>query len=143
MVLSFYRTMKSTRHLSERSYKCDACGIGSPVFITQNGLDRHNLKEHGIKRKPTLQCPLCPKRCVEKAALKSHMITHTGEKPYKCEVCMKAFGHVCALNTHLRTHTGEKPFQCALCGKGFRQHGHLTTHLKGGPHEKVNSPIEL
>jgi hypothetical protein len=73
-------------------------------------------------------CHICQKKFSAKQALKQHMYTHTGEKPWKCKYpgCDKAFAQQSAhsmstiyiflykllmgpLEMHERTHTGEKP----------------------------------
>ncbi|XP_078131604.1 uncharacterized protein LOC144533888 [Sander vitreus] len=88
-----------------------------------------NSLKHDSRRKKTFSCSECGRRFGQRAHLKRHMITHTGEKPFRCSVCTKSFTQRGDLQKHMRVHTGEKPFSCSECDKAFTESGTLKRHM--------------
>ncbi|ORY03996.1 hypothetical protein LY90DRAFT_215370 [Neocallimastix californiae] len=53
-------------------------------------------------------------------------------KPFKCMTCLRSFRRMEHLNRHILTHTGERPFKCEVegCGRCFSRQDTLLRHLK-------------
>lgn len=49
-------------------------------------------------------------------------------KRFPCTQCHKSFSRSHHLKSHMRTHTGERPFACDLCQRSFAKHSDLTRH---------------
>ncbi|XP_064483907.1 zinc finger protein 771-like [Ornithodoros turicata] len=75
-------------------------------------------------------CGICGKAYARPSTLKTHLRTHSGERPYRCLQCSKCFSQAANLTAHLRTHSGEKPFRCPVCERRFSQSSSVTTHLR-------------
>ncbi|CAD5112396.1 DgyrCDS1617 [Dimorphilus gyrociliatus] len=104
---------------STKEYKCQRKGCN---FITRShsGLYQHENSVHAERRHLCSQCGKCFKR---PDALRIHVRTHTGEKPYSCPHCDKKFADMSTRTDHLvRKHKdleGRSIF-CDVCQKPFR-----------------------
>ncbi|XP_073966430.1 uncharacterized protein [Choristoneura fumiferana] len=164
-------------------YKCDDC---NKSFLSKSSLSTHIDRVH-LNIKPRFRfynykktnrqrggarldymCETCGKAYTCFALLKTHQMSHTGERPFKCSQCPKSFitasqlkGHRDSFHARMRKyrcplcpktflrqssiykhrliHTGEKPYACSICSKAFTQSGSLTTHVKY-VHMKLKPP---
>ncbi|KAK4152046.1 hypothetical protein C8A00DRAFT_35266 [Chaetomidium leptoderma] len=91
------------------------------------------------KHPATFQCTLCPKRFTRAYNLRSHLRTHTDERPFVCNVCGKAFARQHDRKRHEGLHSGEKKFVCKGdlkrggqwgCGRRFARADALGRHFR-------------
>ncbi|XP_068243283.1 zinc finger protein 845-like [Palaemon carinicauda] len=85
------------------------------------------------------KCKNCNETCTTKSALNSHMLSHSGKKPYACTSCDKTFSRSNYLPIHMSVHSGERPYKCSFCGKTFSQSATLRKHRK--LHEKMKCSV--
>ena len=102
--------------------------VANKYIYVHDELTRH--------RNEKLMCQLCKKSFKTESYMKSHLLTHTGEKPYKCSECGKQFRYKDSLKAHTRDHTGEK-FKCQYktCDKEFNRLRELKDHQNIHPLE--------
>lgn len=104
-----------------------------PVLFTDSAF--HTYK--GVKAAPKkFKCPHvgCDRSFAKSDHLRTHVRTHTGERPFRCthEGCLKEFSDLANLKRHMRVHTGERPFTCPElgCGKQFSVSSNLKQHMR-------------
>lgn len=88
-------------------------------------------------RQTSFKCPHCPAIYNRRYNLKSHLHTHTNERPYICSVCGNSFSRRSDHTRHASTHTGERLYVCGGdlkngdswgCGKSFSRPDTLRKH---------------
>ncbi|XP_067014083.2 uncharacterized protein [Anabrus simplex] len=90
---------------------------------------KRKKKKDPLPKPPKHECPLCGKMWRTMSEFKSHVNTHSDERPFICEICGQAYKHKAALDIHVGMHNGINPFCCPYCNKAFTQKGALQRHL--------------
>jgi hypothetical protein len=89
----------------QRDYILD---LANPERTPSNSAESRGQQKHPA----TFQCTLCPKRFTRAYNLRSHLRTHTDERPFVCIVCGKAFARDHDRKRHQGLHSSEKEFVC-------------------------------
>ncbi|KEF51375.1 uncharacterized protein A1O9_12524 [Exophiala aquamarina CBS 119918] len=98
-------------------------GMSLPHSGTRQGTRSPSSKKH--------RCPYCATEFTRHHNLKSHLLTHSQEKPYVCSTCQSRFRRLHDLKRHTKLHTGERPHICPRCGRKFARGDALARHNKG------------
>jgi stress-induced morphogen len=99
---SLVSNMEASSSCSQGTQNIDQSSVSAKM--TQQWLS--NTSTHNIKE--TLKCPFCPKvfKYWNSGHYRSHIIIHSGDKPYKCDQCSKAFNQPSNLYRHQRAYHG-------------------------------------
>lgn len=126
----------STSSIHSRDYILDLADPSRPNASPNSG-GSSRVQKHPA----TFQCNLCPKKFTRAYNLRSHLRTHTDERPFVCTVCGKAFARQHDRKRHEGLHSGEKKFVCKGelnsrpgetwgCGRRFARADALGRHFR-------------
>jgi len=126
----------STSSIHNRDYILDLADPTRPN-ASPNAGGSSRVQKHPA----TFQCNLCPKKFTRAYNLRSHLRTHTDERPFVCTVCGKAFARQHDRKRHEGLHSGEKKFVCKGelnsrpgeswgCGRRFARADALGRHFR-------------
>lgn len=142
---AYYCNRHNSKH--ERAFTCveEECHRSILGFTTAKELKKHILEFHGtsadrdnprfpkdeetqpsqrkLKHPATHQCPDCPKSFTRAYILRSHLRTHTDERPFVCTICKKPFHRENDRKRHEKTHGGERDVICGGLSKSGREWG--------------------
>lgn len=86
-------------------FTCTECGKDYPRRDAMRACSRnHRLTSKSLKTLQRRTCTICKKICSSPVSLKTHMLIHSGEKPFKCfePDCTKACREKSALKKHYK-----------------------------------------
>ncbi|XP_005178553.3 zinc finger protein 182 [Musca domestica] len=161
---AFVQSINLRKHLQKTHAltQCYACTICDHWFSSEMGLLQHakdckepcsdeelSSEEKGRKvQKSNLsnehiendrRCVYCERVFQTPFALRMHLRTHTGERPFQCQYCDKSFKTQSSLNSHVKRHIGQADFVCSICGKAFYERGNLDVHMLTHTGERPHS----
>lgn len=121
-------------HLDEFAQASDKYAQKAPgefsrrMLITGTDNDEHSKPDSTLKMH---KCPYCDTEFMRHHNLKSHLLTHSQEKPYLCQTCNLRFRRLHDLKRHGKLHVGEEPHVCPKCDRKFARGDALARHKQG------------
>ncbi|KAI9484142.1 MAG: hypothetical protein EXX96DRAFT_166681 [Benjaminiella poitrasii] len=78
----------------------------------------------------TYACHQCEQTFSRIHNLKSHLATHSQDRPFQCDTCHQYFRRQHDLKRHQKLHTGERPYVCNKCNRSFARLDALNRHQR-------------
>ncbi|KAK5644831.1 hypothetical protein RI129_006131 [Pyrocoelia pectoralis] len=114
-----------TTELGDRPFLCSTCGAS---FKKRSILQQHMMRHTG----KSIKCHHsgCTFSARFPAELKTHLPTHSDDKPFSCDRCDYHGKTKQQLERHMTMHQDSKKYQCPQCTFSSRLASHLKRHLR-------------
>ena len=89
------------------------------MYGNANGIFCKTSQGGSEPKKLSYSCSLCNYTCEKASNLKSHILVHSGEKPFVCAECNFSSAQKSNLKSHMLIHFGERAFSCNQCTRSF------------------------
>lgn len=108
-------------HTGERPYRCTVSAPKCPISPSKH---RNDIQSKKGFQSTSLIDSFCRQklRCCHQVPVPIVLVSVT------LQICGKSFTQHPHLKSHILIHTGERPYKCAHCNKGFMTRGHLASH---------------
>ena len=119
---------------NDKEYQCEFC---QKKFQSNSIYNRHMKTRH--QKVKNHHCPTCDYKATTKSYLTAHMRVHESPR-YSCSHCGKTFRQATALRSHVMTHTGQRPYGCDQCSFRCIQPGDLRKHFLNQHGKVIEKP---
>lgn len=130
-----------TNHTNSKPFVCNVC---AKAFKVKSILKNHYMNVHGLfpEGRKGFECVQCGKVVSCSSLLRTHMRSHSSERPFACNICSKKFKANHNLQQHeMQCHgifpQGRKRIQCTQCGYTASSSAGLRQHMRSHSDERL------
>ena len=133
--LSFKTLFKFKEHLLNHATKVSSSKVKCHVNNCESVVESSDLYDHVLfghfSDQYKLKCDQCDFRTTTTSKLKTHLMVHLDERPFKCPDCDKSFRNKVQFSEHSNNvHKQEQKHSCSECCVSFSTSSQLSKHQK-------------